>query len=125
MKSVLLDTAVFLLGAAQPERLTARAKESHASAETAFLSIASVWEIAIKVGVGKLEFPLHEIEREIAAQQLSILGISIDHAQRTGALPPHHKDPFDRMLAAQAMAEGTPIISPDRIFVEYGVPAIW
>jgi|ERR1700722_6789790 PIN domain nuclease of toxin-antitoxin system len=92
------------------------------------VSAASAWEIATKVRLGKL--PTGEELASDFAHYLAQLGcdplpISLDHAIRAGGLPGEHRDPFDRMLIAQAQMEGIPIISNDRIFDAYQVRRIW
>lgn len=92
------------------------------------VSAASAWEIATKVRLGKLD-----MAADLAADFSNVLGqegfeslpISVDHALRAGLLPGPHKDPFDRMLIAQAQAEGVPILSSDAVFDSYGVRRLW
>lgn len=83
------------------------------------VSIASCWEIAIKVGLGKLnlgESTRPYLDRVIALNNFDLLPISLDHAMLVEGLPPHHKDPFDRLLIAQTIVEGIPIIGEDMAF---------
>ncbi len=92
------------------------------------LSIVTVWEIGIKVSLGKL--PLSKpfrswIDTAIADLVLTLLPITVDHVERLAALPFHHRDPFDRLLIAQSQAEGIPLISCDALFDAYGVQRIW
>ena len=92
------------------------------------LSPASYWEIAIKVSLGK--YTLHEdfeafMERQTVYSEFTLLPISIKHAALVAALPFHHKDPFDRMLIAQAMVEQVPVLTTDRAFDLYPVQRIW
>lgn len=95
---------------------------------TMLVSAVSAWEIATKVKLGKLPDGA-ELVQDFSAhlQRFSFdaLSVSVDDAIRAGLLPNHHKDPFDRMLAAQCQAESIPIISNDRIFELYGVNRIW
>ncbi len=90
------------------------------------VSVASVWELAIKANGGRLELPEDQIEL-IEADGFSYLGISPEHAWSNRLLPSRrdHKDPFDRMIAAQALSEGIPVISADPSFDSYGVERIW
>lgn len=93
-----------------------------------YVSVASAWEIAIKAGAKKLDHgdvALIDLEVRMREQGFIILSISLDHAIRAGLLPLHHRDPFDRMLAAQAQAESLPIVSNDKIFDLYGIRRIW
>lgn len=88
------------------------------------VSVASLWEIAIKAALGKLKAPDDLPER---AQQLGfeLLGVTSDHAWRVRSLPHHHGDPFDRLLIAQAQLERVPIVTADPAFTEYDVEVIW
>ena len=89
-----------------------------------YVSAASAWEIAIKVGLGKLEMPSnleHWLPAEIAAAGLKVLPIQLDHALGVELLPRHHTDPFDRLLIAQAVAEDLTLVSADRAFDAYDV----
>src|SRR5579863_5031209 len=92
------------------------------------VSAASAWEIATKVRLGKLpagEELVSDLEAYLAQLSFATLPISFDHAVRAGRLPGEHRDPFDRMLIAQAQAENLKIISNDRIFDDYRIPRIW
>jgi PIN domain nuclease of toxin-antitoxin system len=128
MTRVLLDTHVALWLAAAPERVPAAllAIASDASTDLLF-SAASAWEISIKSANGKLALPraaddfVTELTRELALQELPI---SIDHAARAGALPPIHRDPFDRMLVAQAQALGVAIMTVDPKIAAYDVSVL-
>src|SRR5260370_26442194 len=92
------------------------------------VSIATPWEIAIKVALGKLilgePFGVY-IKREITNNHFPILAITLDHLAIVSVLPQHHRDPFDRLLVAQAIAEGSPILSADPAFDTYGVTRLW
>ena len=91
------------------------------------VSAASVWELAIKTKIGKLNAQplLDRLAEYLTEQGFLSLPITLDHAVRAGLLVQHHKDPFDRMLAAQAQAENLPIISNDPVFDKYSVRRIW
>jgi len=92
------------------------------------VSIATCWEIAIKVGLGKLNLgaPTRPyLDRAIARNNFHLLPISLDHATLVERLPPHHKDPFDRLLIAQAIIEDVPIISVDVAFDAYPARRLW
>ncbi|HME36907.1 MAG TPA: type II toxin-antitoxin system VapC family toxin [Candidatus Sulfotelmatobacter sp.] len=91
-------------------------------------SAASGWEIATKVRLGKLptgEELVGELDHYLTQLGCDVLPISLDHAVRAGSLPGEHRDPFDRMLIAQAQMENLRIISNDRIFDKYHVPRVW
>lgn len=92
------------------------------------LSPATYWEMAIKVALGKLPLTMPYrpwMDKAIADLRLDILPVTLDHAERVTALPFHHKDPFDRMLAAQSLADGLPLLSGDVVFDAYGVNRAW
>jgi PIN domain nuclease of toxin-antitoxin system len=126
---VLLDTHAFLWAAADAPEFGRRARKSYLDPETdLLLSVASVWEMAIKTGLGKLRLtiPLDElVERGLSSQGIALLPIALEHVLAVRALPFHHRDPFDQLLAAQALAEGVPILSADGVFERYGVKRIW
>jgi PIN domain nuclease of toxin-antitoxin system len=88
------------------------------------VSAASAWEAAIKVSLGRLELP-DTVEAGVLASGFEKLSISFSHAERAGALPPHHKDPFDRMLVAQAQADGLTLVTHDRLLEPYEVEILW
>lgn len=112
-----------------PERFSAEARRLVASRETSLLlSAASAWEIAIKYGLGKLRLPVPPAEyvpSRLQQTRTSPLPISHEHALRTGELPPHHRDPFDRLLVAQAQIERLPVLTADAQFEAYDVEVIW
>ena len=88
-----------------------------------YISIASVWEIAIKLGIGKLvlDFSFNEIEEKLTGSNISLLNISVKHTQQIISLPLHHRDPFDRMIIAQSITENLTIISKDKNFSLYPI----
>ena len=88
------------------------------------MSAVSAWEIAIKAALGKIvaRAPLADAIRDYGFLPLAV---SVEHGDALRALPPHHRDPFDRMLIAQAGVEGLSIVSRDQAFVPYGVPLVW
>jgi PIN domain nuclease of toxin-antitoxin system len=93
-----------------------------------FLSAATVWELAIKVGQRKMALsPSYRqwMDSAIADLKLAILPVTVEYADRQSTLPPHHKDPFDRLMIAQALVDGIPIVSTDTAFDPYGVSRIW
>jgi PIN domain nuclease of toxin-antitoxin system len=126
---VLIDTHALIWWALDDPKLSKRARSILSSFESdVFVSAASAWEIATKVRLGKLpgadafasDFPAR-VER-LGFRELAI---RIEHGQRAGLLPGDHKDPFDRMLIAQAQAENIPLISNERIFDAYHIRRIW
>ena len=125
----LLDTHAFIWMASAPGRLGAAARERIESpASELLLSVASVWEMAIKSSLGKLELPapLQEfLEEQVATTRTRVLAIRHEHALRVEKLPWHHRDPFDRLLVAQARYEALPILSRDPSFDAYSVERIW
>ena len=125
----LLDTQTLLWSFNLSRLLTPRARLIIEDGKNEILvSAASAWEIATKVRLGKLptgEELASDLDRYLAQLGFEELPISIDHAVRAGRLPGEHRDPFDRMLIAQAQAEDLKIISNDRIFDTYSVQRIW
>jgi PIN domain nuclease of toxin-antitoxin system len=125
----LLDTHTFLWYITGDPRLGQGAEKAITDpAHEIVLSIATPWEIAVKVGIGKLilgeQYGTY-ITREIARNRLVILSITLDHLDRVASLPHHHRDPFDRLIIAQAMVEGIPVLSTDAVFDAYGVARLW
>ena len=127
--SVLLDTHALLWALEDNPRLGTRARSVlNDPREVKFLSIASAWEMAIKQSLGKLKLAM-PVERVISERVLplgvQLLGVQPSHLGRVDSLPFHHRDPFDRMLVAQALAEGFRIASVDPVFDTYGITRIW
>jgi PIN domain nuclease of toxin-antitoxin system len=126
---LLLDTHAFLWWLDGDARLTKKARNIIGQeTNTILVSAASAWEITTKVRLGKLPGATEvasDVAGCIASQQFLGLEISVPHAQRAGALAGTHRDPFDRMLAAQAQLENIPIISIDTVFDDYGLTRIW
>lgn len=121
---LLLDTHVLLWWCDDPNLISAPARNRISDPENiVFISAVSCWEIAIKRGLGKLQAPA-DLETVIAQCGFVELKISMSHALRTETLPQHHRDPFDRMLIAQADCESATLVSHDRIFEQYGIPLI-
>ena len=126
---LLLDTQCWLWWFAQPERLSEAAIAEIANeTNELWLSVASVWEIGIKVAIGKLSLPEQiddYISSRMALLKLQSLEITAPHALRAAALPLHHRDPFDRMLIAQAQMEEMTIVSADLMLNHYEVSVLW
>jgi PIN domain nuclease of toxin-antitoxin system len=98
------------------------------SSNDLYLSIASIWEIAIKVSIGKLRIaqPLEVfIPNQLSQNSISALSISVEHATHVASMEHHHRDPFDRMLVAQATVEQMPVISKDAALDAYGITRLW
>ncbi len=127
--NLLLDTQAFLWFLWDDPRLSATARTLiEEPANRKLVSIASCWEIAIKVGLRKLslgESSATFLPREIARNNFDLQSISLAHATAVETLPLHHRDPFDRLLVAQARIEGIPIVSADPVFDSYGVTRLW
>jgi PIN domain nuclease of toxin-antitoxin system len=122
---ILLDTHAVLWWLAGDASLSAVARRTIAEPSNEVLvSSASIWEIAIKRSLGKLTVPNGLLEA-ISEDGLIFLAISPWHAWRAGELPWHHRDPFDRLLAAQALVEGIPLVTADPSFSPYGVGILW
>ena len=125
---LLLDTHAFLWFLLDDERLSTPAKAAIEQTEILFLSPASHWEIAIKIALGKYALPEPFAEfmaRELAGNDMTILPIEISHTAQLTTLPFHHRDPFDRLIIAQALTEGLPLVSIDSQFDAYGVKRVW
>lgn len=125
----LLDTHAFLWWIADSKRLSDAAREVIADeANEVLVSAASAWEITTKFRIGKLpkcEAIAVDVAGQVTGQGFVELAIGVSDAERAGHLPGLHRDPFDRMLAAQSLARALPIVSVDRVFDEFGVIRIW
>jgi len=120
---LLLDTHILLWAAAEPSRLSVRASELIVDADnTLWFSTASLWEISIKNALGRPDFVVdaRRLLRLLLANGYRELAVSSEHALMTGHLPSLHRDPFDRMLIAQAQVEGLQLLTSDRQVVAYG-----
>ncbi|HUY36843.1 MAG TPA: type II toxin-antitoxin system VapC family toxin [Pirellulales bacterium] len=126
---LLLDTHAFLWFVTSDSQLSATALALIADVDNElFLSPASYWEVAIKVSIGKypLTVPFETFfTTALAANGIQILAVEIRHAAVLSALPMHHKDPFDRMIAAQALSESIPVVSADAALDSYGITRLW
>lgn len=120
--SLLVDTNAFLWWLAGGDRLGRRARAAIDGGRVA-VSAVTVWEIAIKRALGKLTVP-EDPAVAIEAEGFDRLPITFEHAEATLALPLHHRDPFDRMLIAQAQVEGLTIVTADPVFARYAVPVL-
>jgi len=126
---ILLDTGCWLWSLTDPDRLNKRARELIADpAQELFLSAASSWEIAIKTALGKLrlpEAPDRYVPRRMESMDIQGLPVEHAHALRVFSLPAHHRDPFDRILIAQAQMESLAILTADPAFAAYDVETVW
>lgn len=126
---ILLDTQVFLWMIADAPELSPKARSLILDAgNLLYLSLASIWEMAIKVSLRKLQFKESLetlIPEELRANSISQLEIGFRHVARVVDLPFHHRDPFDRLLISQAQVENIPILSADRVFDRYRVKRLW
>lgn len=126
---LLLDTHVLIWSAGNPEKLSQRVRNLLIDTNNLWVtSIASVWELQIKSQLGKLNLssPLPNfIETQQRVNNLQILPIELSHIYALESLPNHHRDPFDRILIAQAMVEKMPLLSIDVIFDAYPVQRMW
>jgi PIN domain nuclease of toxin-antitoxin system len=127
---VLLDTHAFLWAITNDARMSQRARNVYLDERNRLLlSVASVWEMAIKSSLGRLTFSkalTAFLDEQLSANGISVLEISRAHAEGVEALPFHHRDPFDRLLVSQALAERAPILSADAALDHYaGVTRLW
>ena len=125
---MLLDTHALLWWLAGDARLSRRARAAIGKQDnTVLVSAASAWEIATKHRLGKFDASalVGRMGSMLASQQFGTLDVTVDHAERAGALPGGHKDPFDRLLIAQAQAENLAVVSNESVFDAYGVAVVW
>ncbi len=126
---LILDTHVFIWWTLTPEKLSSTVINLINNDDNRLLlSIASIWEMQIKITIGKLHFD-ESLSEVVGSQRnindVQILPIELEHIWQLDNLPLHHKDPFDRMLIAQALTENIPIMSIDSAFNQYPVQIIW
>lgn len=126
---LLLDTHAFIWWDGAPSELGPQARAAcFDPVNELLLSVASVWEMQIKVMLGKLTLrkPLRQlISDQVQQNGLGVVAVSLEHVLRLDSLPSHHKDPFDRLLVAQALAEGWALVSHDPAIAQYPVTVIW
>lgn len=127
--NLLLDTQALLWFVLDDSRLSDKARQSIIAPDTlVFVSPVSLWEIAIKISLGKYALPLPFAtfwDDQLLTNDFVLLPISVAHTARVADLPYHHRDPFDRLIVAQSLVEGVPIVSSDELFTRYGVERIW
>jgi PIN domain nuclease of toxin-antitoxin system len=126
---LLLDTHTLIWAVDDPSRLSGPATTAlQDPANELLLSAATVWELAIKIGQKKLALsvPYRQwMDRAIADLELALLPVTVEYAEKQAGLPSHHKDPFDRLIIAQALVDGIPVVCADPAFDAYGVTRIW
>ncbi len=121
---LLLDTHVVLWWQTDDRRLGREARRAIATADIVWVSAVSGWEASIKAALGRLRLD-EKFRILVAADDFTELPVSLAHAERLLDLPPHHSDPFDRLLVAQALAEKATRVTHDRAIEPYGAPVIW
>lgn len=122
---LLLDSHIILWWLSSPAKLRKPALAALAAEETElYVSAASWWELAIKRSLGRLRFDMADILVKLARGRVNKLDVTFAHAERAANLPLHHSDPFDRMLAAQALCEQFVVVTRDKAFEGYGVPVL-
>jgi PIN domain nuclease of toxin-antitoxin system len=126
---LLLDTRTFLWWVGASRELSRRARSAIGSGgNDCFVSVASAWEIGIKKSLGsvRIDGALDRfLPEQLAANAFQPLPVELKHCARAATLPFHHRDPFDRMLVAQALEEGLAVVSADAVFAKYGVKRVW
>jgi PIN domain nuclease of toxin-antitoxin system len=119
---LLLDSPIALWWAEDETRLAIGARAAIAAPENElFLSVGSLWELAIKRGLGRLRYDVALLRRGLGERGVVELSITGEHALGIEALPPIHRDPFDRLLISQAMVENLTLVTADRVFEDYGI----
>ena len=125
MMNLLLDTHAFLWAVDDDSRLSSAARSAIIDGRNVvYVSAATAWEIAIKRGIGKLQIPHNDYLEELRLHRFTSLSITTEHALAVENLPSHHKDPFDRLLIAQAQVEHLTLITRDQRLSLYGVKII-
>lgn len=125
---ILLDTHAFLWFIDDSPALSARSKSLMEAENELFLSVSSLWEIAVKLRLGKLIVAMSTeslMTEQLTANNIEILPISVPHLVQVSTLPLHHRDPFDRLIIAQAIVEQMPVVSADPAFDAYPVERLW
>jgi len=128
MTRCLLDTNAFLYFINNDSALSGAAKNILESEVDLLISVAGLWEIAIKFSLEKLILPDsfgNFIPLQVRQNEIEILPIALHHLEKVSALPFYHKDPFDRLIIAQSLVENLPVISSDAAFDAYGIQRIW
>ena len=127
--NILLDTQALLWFLLNDSRLSGEALEIIVDAnELTFVRPASLWEIAIKISLGKYALPTSFESfwtEQLQINDFTLLPIAVSHVARVVALPFHHRDPFDRLIISQSLVEAVPVVSSDTLFDQYGADRIW
>jgi len=121
---LLLDTHIFLWIVTNDPKLSVRARRLISGADERFVSSASIWEAAIKAGLGKLDIDVGRLVRSIGASGIRELPVSAVHGAAVRDLPPHHRDPFDRLLVAQARHEPLQLVTADAQLARYDLSLV-
>ena len=125
---ILLDTHAFIWFLEGSDRLSEKAKNAiESKTNSSYISIASLWEMAVKVSIGKMdmEMSFDDLNQLAYDNKITILPITFEHTKLISQLPFHHKDPFDRMIISQALVENMPILTIDNYFSAYTRNIIW
>lgn len=123
---LLLDTHALIWALSSPRRLPARVVERLEDPSTVvYASAANTWEIAIKAALGKIEADLDELAKAVRDTGFTELAVTMMHTLRLRELPAHHRDPFDRILVAQALEEGLTLVTHDPVLAGYPAPILW
>lgn len=126
---LLLDTHTLLWWRDNPAELSAVSLTAlRDSSNTLFLSMVSLWELQIKVGLNKLSVSVsisEMVRQEVEVNGMQLLPIAPDHIYALSSLPHHHRDPFDRLLIAQAQVEGATLVTKDHLIALYSIPTLW
>ena len=123
---LLLDTHVYLWWLLEDRRLIRKVRHTISGRRTTvYISAVNIWEATIKASLGRLELQGQDLTAEILANGFLELPVSAQHAQAVGQLPLYHRDPFDRLLIAQAHCEGLTLVTHDKAFAAYGIVVLW
>jgi PIN domain nuclease of toxin-antitoxin system len=126
--NLLIDTHVFLWWDSQPEKIPSRTLSALEDPDnTVWLSLVSIWEVQIKTQMGKLALnqSLDSLVQQQQQNDIQLLPIKLNHILALQPLPYYHKDPFDRLLIAQSIAENLTCVSADSVFKQYNIPILW
>ena len=124
---ILIDTHVMLWGIQDPDKVSSRVRTLLPKADV-WISVVSLWEIIMKVQIGKLVLPTpvgDYLAAKLKMNGVSVLPLSFAHVRRLEGIPMHHRDPFDRILIAQSLEEKLPLVTADAAFKNYPVQTIW